>query len=267
MKNSVAVTFTMLTIFTAGQVLAAANDLTAEEIAMKNFAAAKVSDSTSRTRFRLINSRGQERVRETESKSKLIEGTQDNMRIVAFLSPSDVRGTKTLLIEHTGKDDDMWIYLPAMKKVRRLVSNNKKDSFVGTDISYGDMIGHRVEDWKPAIIGEENIDDKNCWIIEFLPRSTDVSESSGYSKRIVWVGKESFVSIKGKSYDLSGQLLKKFKTKNLQKVDAVNNKWQPMYLEVENVQTSHKTILEINNYKANQGVSNGLFTTRYLQKR
>lgn len=240
--------------------------LTADEIAKKSFSTAKVNDSVSDSTFRLVNSNGQERIRETTGQTKLIPGTTDNMRVVTFLSPSDVKGTKTLLIEHSGKDDDIWIYLPALKKVRRLVSNNKKDSFVGTDFSYGDVIGHRPEDWVHKIVKEEKIEGKDCWVIESVTKSETVKENSGYSKRISWVDKESFVSMKGEAYDVSGQLLKKFTAKNIQKVDAKNNKWQPMYLEAENVQSNHKTILEFKNYKANQGVKDELFTTRYLEK-
>lgn len=240
--------------------------LSADEIAKKSFLAAKVSDSVSDSIFRLINSSGQERVRETTGQTKLISGTTDNMRLVTFLSPSDVKGTKTLLIEHTGKDDDIWIYLPALKKVRRLVSSNKKDSFVGTDFSYGDVIGHRPEQWKHKLLKEEKIDGKDCYVIESTPINKEIEENSGYAKRIGWIEKESFVAIKGESYDVKGQLLKKFSAKSLQKVDEKNSKWQPMYLEAENVQSGHKTVLEFKNFKANQGVKDDQFTTRYLEK-
>ncbi|MFZ4404024.1 MAG: outer membrane lipoprotein-sorting protein [Pseudobdellovibrionaceae bacterium] len=245
---------------------AKAEALTAEEIMKKNFVVSKVNDSVSDSTFRLINASGQERVRQTTGQTKLIAGTTDNRRLVTFLTPSDVKGTKTLLIERTGKDDDIWIYLPALKKVRRLVANNKKDSFVGTDFSYGDVIGQRVEDWNHKLVKEEKIEGKDTWVIESLPKNKEVTENSGYSKRIGWVDKESFVVVKGESYDQNGQLLKKISAKDIQKVDAKNNKWQPMVLEAENVQSNHKTILEFKNFKANTGVSDDLFTTRSLEK-
>lgn len=128
------------------------------------------------------------------------------------------------------------------------------------------MIGHRVEDWKHTILRGETVDGKNCWVVESLPKNKDVSENSGYSKRLSWIDKESFVAIRGETYDLSGQLLKKFTAKNVQKVDATNNKWQAMTLESENVQTNHRTILEFKNFKANVGVSDDLFTARSLEK-
>ena len=245
---------------------AQAAGLTAIEIAQRAFATSKVVDSTSDSTFRLINSNGQERVRETKGATQLIPGTTDNQRLVTFESPADVRGTKTLLVEHSRGDDDLWIYLPAMKKVRRLVASNKKDSFVGTDFSYGDVIGHRVEDWSHKILREEKVDGKNCTVLESTPVRPEVGENSGYSKRVSWIDQESFVALKGESYDLNGQIFKKFAARSVQKVDAKNNKWQPMVLESENVQTGHKTVLEFKNYKANVGVSKELFSSRSLER-
>ena len=263
-KNSIYFFICLHGIFINSKI--SAQNLSANDIANRNYITSKVIDSSSDSTFKLINNSGQERIRDTIGQTKLIKGTKDNMRLVTFLSPSDVKGTKTLMIEHTGKDDDIWIYLPALKKVRRLVSNNKKDSFVGTDFSYGDVIGHKPDNWNHKILKEEEIDDKNCWVIESTPKNEETKENSGYSKQISWIDKESFVSIKGESYDTSGELLKKFKAKDIKKVDDKNSKWQPMYLEAENVQSNHKTIIEFKNYKVNVGVSDDLFTTRSLEK-
>lgn len=265
MKTS-AVGALLLALVLGGGSVAEATGPTAEEIAKKSFLASKTIDSTSDSTFTLTNASGQERVRQTTGKTKLIAGTKDNMRLVTFLSPSDVKGTKTLLVEHTGKDDDIWIYLPALKKVRRLVSSNKKDSFVGTDFSYGDVIGHRPEDWNHKLLKEEKVDGKDCYVVESTPKTPAIADNSGYSKRVGWVDKVSFVSIKGESYDLSNALLRKFSARDIQQVDAKGNKWQPMVIQSENVQTNHKTVIEFKNYKANVGVGDEFFTARYLEK-
>jgi hypothetical protein len=238
----------------------------ADEIMRSNFLTSKVLDSTSEATFRLITRSGQERVRDTESKTKLIEGTTDNMRVVVFLSPSDIRGTKTLLVEHSGKDDDIWIYLPAMKKVRRLVSNNKKDSFVGTDFSYGDVIGQKVEDWDHKLLREEAVDRRPCYVIESTPRRASVRDDSGYSKRVNWIDKESAVAVRGEIYDLGGGLLKKLTAQKVQSVEPANGKWQPMTITAENVQTGHKTIIDFKQFKADVGVASDVFTSRYLEQ-
>jgi outer membrane lipoprotein-sorting protein len=241
-------------------------DPSADEIMQKNLLSTKVADSTANSTFRLINASGQERVRETDGETKLIAGTTDNRRFVNFLSPSDIRGTKTLLIEHSAADDDIWIYLPAMKKVRRLVASNKKDSFVGTDFSYGDVIGYKVEDWNHRLVRPEKVDGRDCYVIESTPKRPDIADNTGYSKRIAWLDKESYVALRGEIYDLTGELLKKTAAEDIQQVDAKNNRYQPMKLIGENVQTSHKTIIEFKNFKANVGVGDEVFTTRSLER-
>jgi outer membrane lipoprotein-sorting protein len=240
-------------------------DPSAQEIMQKNLLATKVLDSTTRSTFRLINAAGQQRVRETDGQTKLIGGTTDNRRLVNFLSPADVRGTKTLLIEHSAADDDIWIYLPAMKKVRRLVASNKKDSFVGTDFSYGDVIGHKVEDWNHKLLRQEKVDDRDCYVVESTPKRPEVADNTGYSKRVNWVDKESYVALRSEIYDQGGELLKRLSAQDVQRVDPKNDRYQPMKLTAENVQTGHKTIIEFTNFKANVGVGDELFAARSLE--
>jgi uncharacterized protein len=245
----------------AGTALA---DPSAEEIMQKTLLTTKVLDSTSGAEFVLINATGQQRIRDTDGQTKLIPGTTDNRRLVTFLSPADVRGTKTLLIEHSAADDDMWIYLPAMKKVRRLVASNKKDSFVGTDFSYGDVIGHKVEDWNQKVVRQEQADGKDCYVVESTPKRPEVADNTGYSKRISWIDKVSFVAIRGEIYDQNGELLKRTSSEDVERVDAKNDKYQPMELSSENVQTGHKTIIKFKNFKANVGVGDAVFAARSL---
>jgi len=248
--------------FGAGGTFAAPS---ADEIMTNNFLASKVADSTTDVTFRLRTATGQERIRLTSGPSKLIPGTTDNRRLITFDAPADVKGTKTLLIEHSNADDDIWIYLPAMKKVRRLVASNKRDSFVGTDFSYGDVIGHKAADWLHKLIKEDKVDGKECYVIESVPKSHEVQEISGYSKRVSWVDKESWVAVRVDIYDTTGELLKKITSEDIREVDSPNHKWQPMKQTSANVQTGHSTILEFKNFKANVGVSDNVFTTRSLE--
>ena len=243
-----------------------AADPTALEIAEKNFMVSKVMDSTSDATFTLINKNGQERVRKTFGTSKLQANGVDNMRMTRFLTPSDVKGTVSLLVENTGKDDDIWIYLPALKKVRRLVSSNKKDSFVGTDFSYGDVIGHKPSEWNHKILKEESCDGKPCWVTESTPKNDDVKNNSGYAKRVTWILKENFVAVKTDLFDESEQLKISGKFSDIQLVDKERNKWQPMRLEAENKQNGHKTVIQFQNFKANQNVKDDFFTTRYMER-
>lgn len=236
------------------------------QIMQKNFVVSKVYDSVANATFTLINKTGQERVRKTFGTTKLEENGIDNMRMTRFLSPPDVKGTVSLLIEHAEKDDDIWIYLPALKKVRRLVSNNKKDSFVGTDFSYADVIGYKVGEWNYKLLKEELIEGQPCYVIEFLPKSDAIKTSNGYSKRIGWLRKDNLMAVKMDFWDETGQLLKTSTYTDIQLVDKARGKWQAMRLEANNVQTGHRTVIQFDNFKANQQVKDEFFTTRYMEK-
>lgn len=232
----------------------------------KNFVVNKMVDSVSDATFTLINKTGQERVRKTFGTSKLEANGTDNMRMTRFLSPPDVKGTVSLLIEHAEKDDDMWIYLPALKKVRRLVSSDKKTSFVGTDFSYADVIGFKVNDWNYKLLKEETVDGQPCYVIEATPKSDEVKSNTGYSKRISWLRKDSTMNARVDFYDEQGEMLKTETFTDIREVDPKRAKWQAMRLEANNVQTGHRTIIQFENFKVNQNVKDEFFTTRYMEK-
>lgn len=236
------------------------------QIMEKNFVVSKVMDSVADATFTLINKTGQERVRKTFGTTKLAENGIDNMRMTRFMSPPDVKGTVSLLIEHADKDDDIWIYLPALKKVRRLVSNNKKDSFMGTDFTYADVIGYKVGEWSYKLLKEEMVEGQPCYVIEALPKSDAVKTSNGYSKRVSWLRKDNLMAVKVDYWDEAGQLLKTSNFTDIQLVDQKRGKWQAMRLETSNVQTGHRTVIKFDNFKANQQVKDEFFTTRYMEK-
>jgi len=170
------------------------------------------------------------------------------------------------LVEHADRDDDMWVYLPALKKVRRLASSNKKDSFVGTDLSYGDVIGHKVRDWNYKLIGEQDAAGQRLYVIECIPKTTEVAANSGYSKRIHWINSESFVAEKSEFYDAQGQLLKTAISAEIRRMDDKKGRWQPMHVEVHQHQTGHTTVIEFNRFSVSQGVSDEFFSPRYMEK-
>lgn len=234
------------------------------EIAKKSFEVGKVIDSESEATMTLTNANGQSRVRQTKGSSKLKPGSLDNRSLVRFLSPADVRGTATLTIENNAdkKDDDIWIFLPALKKVRRLVASNKKDSFVGTDFSYGDVIGHRVEEWNHKVLKQE----AGSFVLESTPISESIADNSGYSKRVSWVDQKNFYATKSELYDRSGQLLKVITLSNHKNADPKRGKWVPLRLEAKNVQTGHQTVIEFTKYESGVGVSDSLFKAANLEK-
>ena len=269
-KNTPLIAFVAVLSLTFGLSMQPQNGWAAEpdltQIMEKNFVVSKVLDSVADATFTLINKTGQERIRKTFGTTKLQENGSDNMRMTRFLSPPDVKGTVSLLIEHANKDDDIWIYLPALKKVRRLVSNNKKDSFMGTDFTYADVIGYKVGEWSYKLLKEELVDGQPCYVVEALPKNDAIKTSNGYSKRIGWLRKDNLMAVKMEYWDEAGQMLKTSTYTDIQLVDQKRGKWQAMRLEASNVQTGHRTVIKFDNLKANQQVKDEFFTTRYMEK-
>ncbi|WAH57117.1 outer membrane lipoprotein-sorting protein [Pseudomonas silvicola] len=245
---------------------AKADDLTPEQVMQHSYEVTKVLDSSTDATFTLINATGEQRVRKTEGLTKLQAGSQDNMRYVKFVSPPDIKGTATLLVEHAGSDDDMWIFLPALNKVRRLSASNKRDSFVGTDFSYGDIIGHNPAQWNQRLVRMETLaDGSRAYVIESTPKTEQVGKDTGYSKMRSWVRADNFVATRVEFDDLSGQPLKRLEADDLQPVGK-QGKWQPMRSEARNLQNGHSTVIAFEHFKADEGVSDQHFKPQALDR-
>lgn len=245
---------------------ASAQELGGAELMEKNYQATRLTSSISEASFRLVSASGQERVRKTFGVTKLQNDGVANRRVIRFLAPSDVRNTTTLLIENPGRDDEIWVYLPALKKARRLASNNKKNSFVGTDLSFGDLVGHKAADWNHKILRADTLAGIGVTVVESTPKTPEVASDSGYSKRVSWVGKENFVSLKVDFHDAGGALLKTLENSQLKVVDAALKKYQPMDIVVKNHQTGHSTYLKMERFEANTPVAESYFAASYLER-
>ena len=150
--------------------------------------------------------------------------------------------------------------------MRRLVASNKKESFLGTDFSYGDVIGQRVDDWRHSRLADEAVDGQPCYVIESVPASPQVSDSTGYSREKQWIRKDNDVTVRAEFWDRAGQPLKRATYADVKQVDAARSRWQAMRLEAENLQTGHRTVIQFDRFTANVGVSDEYFTTRYLER-
>jgi uncharacterized protein len=243
-----------------------AQELSADEIMEKSYQTARVNSSLSTASFKLVNASGQERTRQTFGATRLQPDGVANRRVIRFLAPSDVRNTTTLIVESPGKEDEIWVYLPALKKARRLASNNKKNSFVGTDLTFGDLVGHKARDWNHKTVKTEVLSGVAVWVVESAPKTSDIVADSGYSKRISWLAKDTFASLKVDFYDVGGALLKTVENRQLKLVDAKLNKFQPLEVQVKNHQTGHSTLLKFEKFEANTEVAERYFSVNYLEK-
>jgi outer membrane lipoprotein-sorting protein len=240
--------------------------LDAPTIMERNFMASKVTGVRMEASMVLINGRGQQRERRNTSLVALQPNGIDSKFAVRFSTPADIRGTAFLQVEHSEGDDDLWIYLPALKKSRRLVASNKKDSFVGSDFSYGDVALPKVANYRHALQRTERMDGVDCYVIESLPGDDTVKANSGYSRKITWVRSDNYVETKVEYYDLAGRLLKTQRITRPQVVDAKNGRWFPLSREMTNHQTGHRTTLNVLKLETNVPTPDEMFTTRYIER-
>ncbi len=154
-------------------------------------------------KMKLINAHGQESNREMTSIVKEIKNDGDKSKI-EFQKPRDVKGTRMLTWSHRKKDDDQWLYLPALKKIKRITSRNKSGSFMGSEFSFEDLGSQEVDKYKHFFLAEEKLGERVTWKSERIP----VDKKSAYSKQIVWVDKEYKAAAKVDYYDRKGTLMK-----------------------------------------------------------
>ncbi len=251
-------------VLLAGFTLNAAED--AFKIAEKAEDAVRVKGSEFVATMIIINSRGDKRVRKIASITKLVNKGITEKKLIRFLSPADVKGTGLLTYDYKKKDDDMWLFMPALRKSRRIVSSEKSKSFMGSEFSYSDMSPPNLDDFHFKLLGEEKAAGELCWKIEMTPKNEDVADENGFSKKISYIAKKDNVIRKSVYYDLDGTLHKVLTVKSLKEIDKRNHKYRLTHMIMVNKQDGRKSILKVERIKFNPTVSNRFFTIGYLEK-
>ena len=161
-------------------------------------------DMISSTTMVLTNKKGRTRTAKIFTKSM----DDSKKQIMWFLSPKDDKGVAFLKIEHDDKDDEMRMWLPAFKKIRRISSKKKGDSFMGSDLTYEDMSSRVIYENTFSRLEDEKVGEIDCFVIEAVPNP---ELKSSYSKHKTWIDKKLNMAVKEESYDRMGDL-KKIKT-------------------------------------------------------
>jgi len=265
MRNKILFPFFILVLMGGGPI-SSQDDLSAQEIVDRSFQATKLAGSESRSTMTIIDSRGRERVREIASVTKLTDSGETEKRLIRFLAPSDVKGTGLLTFDYEYKDDDMWLFMPALRKTRRIVSSEKAKNFMGSEFAYADMSPPILEEFLYEIQGEENVEGTLCWQIEMIPVDDDVADENGFSKRITFIGQKDFVLRKAVYYDLDGELHKELQVHEIKEVDTVNHRYRPVHMSMMNQQNGRRSVLKIAEIVFNPDVKDEYFTTRYLER-
>ena len=236
-----------------------AKTASAYELMLKVYERKQPVDMAAELKMTLIDSRGRERARELKQISATFKGT--DKKIMEFQSPADVRGTAFMNWSYTdsSRSDDQWIFLPALKRVRRISSDGKGDSFMGSDFSYDDLGARHPDQDTHAIISTESIKGETCWVIESTPRVA----GGTYSKTISWVSQDRTMGLKREFYDKGGALLKVLTVLELKEIGGY---LMITHTEMNNVQKNHRTTMQFGSIRVDTGVKDEVFTERALMK-
>jgi hypothetical protein len=226
----------------------------------------KLDGSEAVVKMTVTDDKKQSRERDITMATKLYDGGKTEKRIYRFLSPADVQGTSVLVFDYETKADDVWIYLPALRKTRRVVSSQKSQSFMGSEFSYGDLNIPAIDDFDYKLVKEEPFGGETCYVIDVTPKSKEVGESEGYSKKTYWVSKDKFAVVRGLFYDKDGKLLKELVTGNIKLLDAKNKRYRPMHMEMINKQNGRRSIFDSSKVTFAPNTKDEYFTTAYLER-
>jgi outer membrane lipoprotein-sorting protein len=221
----------------------------------------RINAATISTRSRMVitakNGNTSERVMDQYSKD---DAKGNSRAVIQFQSPASVAGTRFLTMENAGKDDDRWIFLPSLGKVRRIAASEGSGSFVGTDMSYDDISSadRNADLDNHKIIREEKFRNADCYIIESTPKDA----SYQYSKMVQYIDKSTFVNYKIELYDKRGTQVK---TLEILELKDVQGRLTPMATKMTTIAAGTSTTINVDIIKYDDNIPESVFTTTYLE--
>ena len=263
------ISFTIFYIIISGAIVLPENvfALSGREI-MEKVNARDVGDrSISEMEMILIDKKGNKRVRKL--KTYALQQGKDSKSLMFFVSPADVKNTGFLTYDYdeSGKDDDQWLYLPALRKTKRIASGDKSGSFIGSDLNYSDMSSPSLDLYNFTLMKETEVKGQKVWQIKSVPKTKIEAEKSGYSKSVFFIRQDNYVMIRGVRWVYKKKRNKYLDVRKLEKIDGIWISTETHMTTKSGKKTLHKTILKENNIKFNQAeVNEDLFTIRRMEK-
>ena len=249
---------------------AAADDPEARAIMEKVDARDDGDNQTSDMKMVLIDRHGNERERIIAAFKK--DKGEDTLRLMFFKAPADVEDTSFLTYDYDDpdRDDDQWLYLPALRKTKRIATSDKSGSFMGSDLNYSDMTSPDLTDYDYSFYEkgkESEVRGKKVWVIWAVPRSEDVVDETGYEKSLLFVRPDIDMVVRSIRWVAdSGGDLKYVDVRTLEQIDGIWVATDTLVTRKKGKSTEHKTVLTWENIRFNQDLDEDLFTIRRMEK-
>ncbi|MGF1757099.1 outer membrane lipoprotein-sorting protein [Photobacterium sagamiensis] len=218
------------------------------------------NDSESTLIMILRNRHGDESKRELRGKALEVQGDGDKT-LTIFDTPKDVKGTAFLNFTHKVGDDDQWLFLPALKRVKRIASRNKSGSFMGSEFAYEDIASQEIEKYSYKWLRDENYQGRECFVVESYPID---KKYSGYTRLVSWIDKAEYRSWKIEFYDRKKSHFKTLTFKSYRQY--LNKYWRPDEMNMVNHQNGKNTQLIWGSYRFRTGLTERDFTKNSLKR-
>ena len=260
----------LLVSFYTGQERFAASDDPAARAIMERVDARDEGDNqTSDMQMILIDKRGKQRVRKIATFKK--DKGEDTYRLMFFMHPADVKDTSFLTYDYdrSDKDDDQWLYLPALRKTKRIATSDKSGSFMGSDLNYSDMTSRDLEDYDYRFYEkgkESEVRGHKVYVIWSIPRSKEVINETGYKKSLLFVRPDIDMVVRAIHWTKDGGYLKYVDMRKLEQIDGIWVATDMLVNKKKGKSTVHKTILTWDNIRFNQDLDYDLFSIRRMEK-
>lgn len=235
---------------------------TAKEISQKATEVIDYAAMEMVSTLKIYDAKGSERIRQITTATRKFGET--NKTMIKFISPADVKGTAMLIYDHENTSDDMWIYMPALRKTRRIVSTEKGKNFMGSEFTNSDMSKPNMNDFQYKILGTEGYEGKTCWKIESVCINETIASENGFSKKISYIEKGTWLCHKVEYYDLQGTLHKTQFIRQYKK--QANGKYFAYQMEMKNEQNGRKSMLIIDKFQTGSTLPESAFTAAMMEK-
>jgi len=233
---------------------------TGEEIMQHVLDNQKVSSSAMDIRMTLIAPNGSESGRRIQT--LVLDNDDISATITVFLEPASVRNTRFLTIDNQGRADDQWIYLPSLRRVRRIAATERDSSFMGSDFSYSDISFSQssIEDNRHTLLRNETLDGRQCAVVESIPKSDN---TGGYARQVSWIDRATWLPLRVEFFSEGSTTREKvLKAGDLRQVDG---RWLTGTLTMTTVSSGHRTVLSIDQVRYDIPLDPGYFTTTFLE--
>ncbi len=222
------------------------------------------ADMKARVTMTLITAEDKTRTRVLTMLRRNVPDSQNQKYFLYFHEPGDIRGTAFLVWKYPEKDDDRWIFIPAVNMVRRVAARDSRSSFVGSDFTYEDISGRDVSADTHTLLREEKLGDRECYVIQSVPKA-----AIEYTKELAWIDKKTFLPLKEEYYDAQNELARLFTADTITDVAAGKDATKEAYptatkRTMKNVKSGHRTEVRFDSVTYNAGLDDGLFTERSL---